>query len=264
MLESIKQIVIQAGELIRNAHATAPNIIDKDGPANFVTTYDILVQNFLFERLSELYPHAAFVGEENDTQPNIEKGYAFIIDPIDGTNNFIADLATSSISVALTLDGIVQIGIVYNPFRGELYWAERGKGAYLNGTPLYVQDRPLNSWLVCFDTSPYHPELHDATFLLARKVMAMGTDVRRLGSGATELCYLAADRFVLTYAFRQAPWDYAAAWLIAEEAGAIVTTMEGTSPSLHGPSSILAGNPTAHREFMTLMDTLKKEGLLSW
>ena len=253
----MKQIVIEAGELIRNAHTTSQDVMAKEGLANFVTTYDIAVQNFLFEQLSSLIPDATFVGEEGAHQPAIENGYAFIIDPIDGTSNFIADLATSAISVALVKDGLVQIGIVYNPFRNELYWAERGKGAYLNGSPLHVMDRTLASWLVCFDASPYHPELHDDIFLLARKIMALGTDVRRLGSGALELCYLAANRFVLTYALRQSPWDYAAAWLIAEEAGAVVTTMEGTTPSLHGPSSILAGNPTSYREFMDLVNSSK-------
>ncbi len=264
MIESIKQIVIDAGELIRHAHTTAQDITDKGGSANFVTTYDVMVQDYLFDRLSTLLPEATFMGEENAQLSSVGEGYTFIIDPIDGTNNFIADLATSAISVALVQNGVVQIGIVYNPFRNELYWAERGKGAYLNTTPLRVTNRPLESWLVCFDTSPYHPELHDASFLLAREVMALGTDVRRLGSGALELCYLAANRFVLTYAIRQAPWDYAASWLIAEEAGAIVTTLDGTTPSLNHPSSILAGCPDSHATFLAMATQMKETHHFSW
>ena len=264
MIESIKQIVVQAGELIRRAHITAEDISNKGGCANFVTKYDVMVQDYLFEHLSQFLPDATFLGEESTQDVLVSKGYTFIIDPIDGTSNFIAGHGCSCISVALAFDGIVQIGTIYNPFRDELYYAERGKGAYLNATPLHMPDRPLTSGLVCFDTSPYHPAFCDATFLLAREIISMGADLRRLGSGALELCYVAANRFSLTYALRQSPWDYAAGWLIVEEAGGLVTTLDGTSPSLNEPSSIVAGCPASHAEFLKLAAEMRDTHHLSW
>ena len=130
MLESIKQIIMEAGALIRHVHTTADDISSKEGRANYVTRFDVMVQDYLFSRLSALLPEAIMVGEENASNQKIGDGYAFIIDPIDGTSNFIAGFHYSCISVALALNGQIILGVVYNPFNQEIFWAKRCCGAW--------------------------------------------------------------------------------------------------------------------------------------
>ena len=259
MLESIKQIVIDAGELIRHVHATPEDITSKEGRANYVTRYDVMVQDYLFSRLSTLLPQAAFIGEESVGQQTIGQGYAFIVDPIDGTSNFIAGYHYSCISVGLALNGQIILGVVYNPFNQEIFWAKRGHGAWKKAayseeiTRLQVIDRPIRDGLVCVATAPYYPELTEMSLLLARKLIEKGTDIRRLGSAALELCHVADGRSVLFFEMRLSPWDYAAAWLILEEAGGVITTMDGQAPNLNIKHSLIAGTPMAHAEFLLMV-----------
>ena len=130
MLEAIKQIVIDAGELIRHVHTTPEDIASKEGQANYVTRYDVMIRDYLFSHLSALLSEAAFIGEETDGAQTVGQGYAFIVDPIDGTSNFIAGFHYSCISVALALDGQIILGVVYYPFNQEMFWSQRGHGAW--------------------------------------------------------------------------------------------------------------------------------------
>ena len=263
MLKAIQQIVIDAGELIRHVHTTPEDISSKEGRANYVTRYDVMVQEYLFSRLSALLPEAVMIGEENATEQNADHGYAFIIDPIDGTANFIAGHHLSCISVALALDGKVILGVVYNPFNQEMFWAERGKGAWkkspINGEiqRLHMIDRPIPEGLVHVGTSPYYPELTKTTLRLAYKILEKGTDIRRFGTAAIALSFLADCRSVLFFELRLSPWDYAAAWLIIEEAGGVITTMNNQPLTLNGKPSVLAGTPSAHKEFLELLHEMQ-------
>ena len=263
MLESIKQIIMEAGTLIRHVHTTADDISSKEGRANYVTRYDVMVQDYLFSRLSALLPEAIMVGEENASNQKIGDGYAFIIDPIDGTSNFIAGFHYSCISVALALNGQIILGVVYNPFNQEMFWAKRGCGSWKKAaygdeiTRLHVVDRPICEGLVCAATAHSYPEITDRYFLLARKILEKGTDIRRLGSGALEICHIADRRSVLFFELLLAPWDYAAAWLILEEAGGVITTVDGDAPNLNRKHSLVAGTPTAHAEFLQMAQETK-------
>lgn len=265
MLESIKKIVVDAGELIRHVHATAEDITSKEGRVNYVTRYDVMVQDYLFSRLGQLIPEATMIGEETAEERTVGQGYAFIVDPIDGTNNFIAGFHYSCISVGLALDGQVILGVVYNPFNREMFWAERGKGAWKKEaysdevTRLQMVDRPIGEGLVCVATAPYYPEMTDKSLVLARKILQKGTDIRRLASAALELCHVADRRSVLFFELLLAPWDYAAAGLVLEEAGGIMTTIEGEKPDLNRKHSLLAGTPMAYAEFLQLLKEAKQE-----
>lgn len=265
MLEAIKKIVVDAGELIRCVQATPEDIMSKEGRVNYVTRYDVMVQEYLFLRLQQLIPEATMIGEETAEERNAGDGYAFIVDPIDGTNNFIAGFHYSCISVGLALDGKVIMGVVYNPFNQEMFWAERGQGAWKKAaysdvvTRMQVIDRSIRDGLVCVATAPYYPELTEKSLLLARKILEKGTDIRRLASAALELCHVADRRSVLFFELLLAPWDHAAAGLILEEAGGIVTTMEGSTTDLNVKHSLLAGTPTAYAEFVQMLQEAKKE-----
>ncbi len=242
IVSQIEQVVRDCGQIILNAKRDSSMIDEKAGHANFVTTYDRMVQQKLQQELLAILPEAVFVGEEEELHASIEKGYAFIVDPIDGTTNFIKDYHASAISVGLTLDGQQYAGAVYNPYLDEMFTAQRGCGAYLNGTPIHVSDQPLKNGLVIFGTSPYYEELAEKSFQMAYEYLRKSVDVRRSGSSALDLCNVAAGRAELFFELRLSPWDYAAGSLIVMEAGGVVTTVEGEPITLDAPCSVMARN----------------------
>lgn len=252
MLDTIRSIVRKAGQIMLDAGLTEGDITAKAGHANYVTRYDVAVQEFLFRELGKAFPDASFLGEEGDGNRTVGEGYTFVIDPIDGTSNFICDYQMSAVSVGLALNGEVILGVVYNPFREEMYWAEKGKGAFLNGRLLQIAERGLKEGLVCFGTSPYNPEQAERTFTAMRTLLPLSMDLRRQGSAALDICYLAVNRNVLFFECILSPWDYAAASCILREAGGVLMTMEGNPADLNVKSSILAGTKTAVEEFLSL------------
>lgn len=248
LLNKIVEVVRECGEIILNADRSKSGIDEKAGHANFVTTYDKKVQEQLKENLLKVLPEAVFVGEEEDIHASIENGYAFIVDPIDGTTNFIKDYHTSAISVGLTRDGAQYMGVVYNPYLNEVFTAIKGKGAFLNAKPICVSDAPLENGIVIFGTSPYYEDLSRASFELAYEYFKKSLDVRRSGSAAIDLCCVAAGRAELFFELKLSPWDYAAASLIVEEAGGIVTTVDGGSITLGEGCSVLATNAACRED----------------
>lgn len=240
--EKIMDAMRECGQIILSAERNSEMVNAKDGHANFVTTYDKKVQEELRGKLLEILPEAVFVGEEEDIHASIEKGYAFIVDPIDGTTNFIKDYHASAISVGLLKDGIRIFGAVYNPYLDEMFFAEKGKGAFRNGTPIHVSKQPLSNGIVLFGTAPYYEEMAKQSFEMAYHYFKQALDIRRSGSAAIDLCSIAAGRAELYFEMKLSPWDYAAGSLIVEEAGGIVTTMEGTPITLDLPCSVLATN----------------------
>lgn len=245
LVEKIADAVRDCGKIMLEAVRTTDMVDEKEGHANFVTTYDKKVQQILKERLLELVPNAVFVGEEDDIHASIRKGMAFIVDPIDGTTNFIKDYHNSAISVGLTNDGKEYIGVVYNPYLNEMYTAERGRGAFLNGKPIHVSGNPLSEGVVLFGTSPYYEELSRKSFQMAYAYFKRALDIRRSGSAAIDLCSIAAGRAELYFELRLSPWDYAAGALIVQEAGGVVTTVDGDEITLEKPCSVLATNGRA-------------------
>lgn len=242
LLEEIVNAVRACGEIILNADRAASGIDEKAGHANFVTAYDRKVQSQLRGRLLELLPEAVFVGEEEDAHASVGGGYAFIVDPIDGTTNFIKDYHASAISVGLAKDGRQYMGVVYNPYLDEMFTAVRGKGAFLNGRPIHVSDQPLENGVVIFGTAPYYQELAKASFDMAYEYFCKALDVRRSGSAALDLCNIAAGRAELFFELRLSPWDYAAGSLLVEEAGGVVTRIDGGEITLNEGCGVLAAN----------------------
>ena len=232
--------VYECGQIIKHAVCREDMVDEKSGHANFVTTYDRKIQNELRERLLQLAPDAVFVGEEEEAHASVATGKAFIVDPIDGTTNFMKDYRASCISVAMTQDGKAELGVVYNPYLDEMFLAKRGCGAYRNGKQIFVSRQPLANGLVLFGTSPYHTDLAKKSFAMASDYFEKALDVRRSGSAALDLCSIACGRAELYFELRLSPWDYAAGALMVEEAGGSVTTVEGDDITLNAPCSVLA------------------------
>jgi len=256
MINNILKCIKKAGEIILSANYHEDNNLhSKSGTANFVTEYDLKVQDFLYKSLVEVIPDVNFIGEESDTNDinKLKQGFSFIIDPIDGTTNFIHNYRYSSISVALLKDGEIIFGAVYNPYTDELFHAEKNKGSYLNNQLIKTGSRGLHDGLVCFGTSPYYRNLADQTFDLLKRLFLNARDIRRSGSAALDLCYIACGRCDVFFEMILSPWDYAAGSLIISEAGGIITSMSGEPVTLDVSSSVIAANKSAYDDFMNLI-----------
>ena len=247
LLKEIVNAVRACGAIILNADRTKSSIDEKAGHANFVTAYDKKVQSDLQTKLLAILPEAVFVGEEEDVHASVENGYAFIVDPIDGTTNFIKDYHASAISVGLTKGGKRYMGVVYNPYLDEVFTAVKGQGAFLNGKPIHVSNQPLENGVVIFGTAPYYEELAKASFDMAYEYFCKALDVRRSGSAALDLCNVAAGRAELFFELRLCPWDYAAGSLIVEEAGGVVTKIDGGEITLNEGCGVLATNAVCRK-----------------
>ena len=251
VLEQIADAVREAGEFMRTSvdvESQSGAIDEKAGSANFVTVYDVRIQTMLMTRLSEILPEAQFLAEEKENDPSIlEQGYTFIIDPIDGTTNFIHNYGISAISVGLLWRGVPVFGLICDPYRGELFEARRGLGAFCNGKRIHVSDRPAEKGVFAVGTAPYYREtLGDATFAMMRRLYDSGADIRRLGSAALDLAAVACGRADGYAELLISPWDYAAGALLVEEAGGIVTDPDGVPMQYANPSGICAGTPATH------------------
>ena len=243
MLEQIISLVRQAGDMILTARLVAAQTHEKTSAADLVTDYDVAVEAFLKEKLPPLVPGAVFFGEEETENADPTRGWAFIVDPIDGTTHFVRGYRQSSVAVALAKDGQVEYGVVYDPYKGELFSARRGCGAFLNGQPIRVSDKPLDQGIFIMGTAIYRREYLAPTMRLTAQLMERSCDFRRWGSAALDLCYVACGRAEVFFEYSLCPWDYAAASLIAVEAGAVASTLDGGPLPITRRSSVWISNP---------------------
>ncbi len=243
-------LIRKAGEMMLAAHmdSTEDGVSAKAGSANFVTVHDVRIQNFLLGKIKELLPEACFIAEEKDNDPAVlEQEYCFIIDPIDGTTGFIHDNRHSCVSVGLFSHGEAVFGAVYDPYQDEMFHAVRGGGAYLNGRPIHVSSFPFGSALVGYGTAPYYKDtLADKTFALCRELFDACSDVRRCGSAALDLAYLAAGRFDVFFEMVLSPWDIAAGALLVAEAGGVISQMNGDPVDFTHPCPIIAASEVCY------------------
>ena len=216
-------------------------VSEKGGQTNIVTTADVETQRALHQALSALLPDSGFFCEEEDLIDN-NKEYVWIIDPIDGTMNFSRGIGECAISVALLHNGTPVVGVVYNPFQNEIYAAEKGRGATKNGKPIHVSDAPFEKALFCTAMSTYRKEFAKTCFDIIEEAYWQCNDIRRFGTSAVELCYMAAGKCELYYEMRLFPWDYAAAGLIFTEAGGILTGFAGGPIPYDRPSPLIGAN----------------------
>ena len=238
--EGAEKVIRACGEIIRNADRSELGIESKEGHANFVTKYDALVQKELQEGLKELRPDAAFLGEEGDSSEYPDAEEVFIVDPIDGTTNFMVGLDHSCISVALARKREVVYAAIYNPFTDAYYEAEKGGGAYRNHEPIHVSGEPLERGVAYIGTAPYYEELTEVSFAKAREYLKRCIDIRRSGSAALDLCCVAEGRAVIFFEAKLQPWDYAAGSLIVKEAGGGVMDWNGRPLEIGAVSSVVA------------------------
>ena len=258
LYSDIVGVIKDAGKIMLNAHMDADSIYEKEGLANFVTKYDKEVQNHLISNFKTLLPEANYLAEEDDITTNLHEGYCFIIDPIDGTTNFIFDCKCSCISVALTFQGEVEFAVVYLPYIDECYTSAKGQGAYVNDRRIYASKKGLDENIVAFGCARYHENETERIFRYAKALYLNSLDVRNVGAAAIDLCRIASGSNGAYIALLLQPWDYAAASLIISEAGGKITQPDGSAITLSTPCGVLAGGLKCHEDSMRIMGELDR------
>ncbi len=246
LLATAVEAVVRAGELQMARFGTCIQV-DKKGVIDLVTEVDLAVERMARALLAERFPgHEVLAEEFAGSDRAIPSGPCWVFDPLDGTTNYAHGLPLFCASLALEMDGVATVGAVYDPTRRELFTAERGVGAWLNGAPLQVSGAAsLIDAMLCTGF-PYdvHDAVADAVGLFGR-FLGQARAVRRLGSAAIDLCYVAAGRLDGFWERHLHPWDTAAGALILEEAGGGVTTFDGR-PFQSRESSLVASNGLIH------------------
>jgi myo-inositol-1(or 4)-monophosphatase len=231
--------------------------VDKKGAIDLVTEMDLEIERAFRAMIGQRFPSHVVLGEEFEERGDRESTpqYCWVLDPIDGTTNYAHGLPIFCASLALEIEGEAVVGAVYDPNRRELFTAERGRGAWLNGVPLRVSTASalIDSLLV----TGFHYNIHkDSSELieLFGEFISRARAVRRLGSAALDLCYVAAGRFDAFWEQKLQPWDVAAGALIVQEAGGRVTTIDG-APFRSRIGSVLASNGLIHPAMLDTITT---------
>lgn len=253
--QAVIRLVEQAGAILLD-RAAAQKITVK-GRADYVTQVDFAVQEFLKTELAALTPSIPLMSEEQDNRTLDFSQPLWILDPVDGTTNLIHGFPASAVSLGLLEQGKVTLGVVYNPFRQELFTAKAGQGAFCNGASIQVKPTAdLAHSLLAIGTSPYDRELIPKNFALFAKLFSRCEDIRRTGSAALDLCDLACGRTDGYLERNLKPWDYAGASVILTEAGGVLTDFAGQPVNFTQNSDCLACVPGLHP---ALLDILREE-----
>ncbi|MFQ5954812.1 MAG: inositol monophosphatase family protein [Kiloniellales bacterium] len=226
--------------------------VSRKGPADFVSKADLKAERIVRRELTKGRPHYSLLLEESGLVEGRDSSNRWIVDPLDGTANFLHGLPHFAISIGLERDGQMHAGVVYEPIHDELFWAERGAGAYLNQRRLRVSARgQLRDAIFATGTPPngaHDPERRRVFLDRLDAVMAVSAGVRRWGTASLDLAYVAAGRFDGFWEDGLGPWDMAAGIVLVREAGGLVSEIDGGPHMLHS-GSILAVNDRLYEPF---------------
>jgi myo-inositol-1(or 4)-monophosphatase len=228
------------------------------GPANFVTKADKRAEEMLHDDLTKARPGYGFIGEEGGSRDGADKSHTWIVDPLDGTTNFLHGIPHFAISIGLQREGVMIAGLIYNPANDDLYIAERGKGAFLNDARLRVAGRRQLIECVIACGLPHigrgdHALSRDEMTELQPRVAGL----RRFGAAALDMAYIAAGRFDGYWERNLQPWDLAAGTIIVREAGGIVTGITGDDDALQ-TGHVVCGNEYVHAELVKILKAVGK------
>lgn len=257
----LKPVLIEAAkagaaEIIRffNNDFTISN---KEGVNNLVTEADHASEKAILAVIKKHFPEHQVLAEETG-EITQDSSYKWIIDPIDGTVNFAHGIPLNCVSIGVEQDGVIVMAAVYNPHLNEFFFAEKGKGATLNDKPIRVSEQSETIKACLVTGFPYtYINMPDGPLEIFERFIRKGVPVRRLGSAAIDLCWVAAGRFDGFYEHKLEPWDSAAGYLIVEEAGGRVTDLEGNKFSVY-QHKVLATNGKIHDEMVAVINNRKQ------
>lgn len=242
-----------AGKVLRENFDSSFTVSNKEGINNLVTEIDHKSEEVIFSIIKQDFPDHHILSEESGELVQ-DSAYKWIIDPIDGTVNYANGIPICCVSIGIEKEGKMVLGAVYNPFLNEMFFAERGSGAFLNDKKIRVsdQDALINSCLVT--GFPYtYLDMPNGPLQVFEKFIRKGIPVRRLGSAAIDLCWVAAGRFDGFYEHKLSAWDSAAGFLLVEEAGGKVTDLQGNYYNPYQPG-IIATNGHIHDSLMKVVN----------
>jgi myo-inositol-1(or 4)-monophosphatase len=251
MIDAVRKA---ARGLTRDFGEVAELQVSKKGAGDYVSAADIKAEQVLFEELMRVRPGYGFIGEERGLIEGSDKTHTWIVDPLDGTTNFLHAIPHFAVTAALERDGVIVAGVTYNPISNEMFWAEKGKGAYLNDKRLRVAARRNLDETVLATGIPFIGKPGHAVFLKElHQVSQRVSGVRRFGSAALDLAYVAAGRFDGYWERGLQNWDMAAGTLLVTEAGGKVTDADGDIAPLQS-GTVLASSLELHP---LILETLK-------
>ena len=250
---TLERALLEAGSLLLHS-IKRPIHVQYKNAVSLVTEIDRKAERLILDIIRKKFPDHSFLAEES--APAGTSHCKWIIDPIDGTTNFAHRLPLACVSIAFEKEGGVQVGGVWNPFLGEWYWAERGRGASLNGKKIQVSKINKLKESLLVTGFPYDRRARASYYLKFMKAFMMQAQgIRRLGSAALDICYVAAGRFDGYWEFKLNPWDQAAACLIACEAGARLSDFRGQPMSIYGTQTLVS-NGRIHSEMLAVIGPL--------
>ncbi|MBN9583001.1 MAG: inositol monophosphatase [Afipia sp.] len=226
------------------------------GPANFVSLADKRAEQMLYEDLTKARPGYGFLGEEGGTREGADKSNTWIVDPLDGTTNFLHGIPQFAISIGLQREGVIVAGVIYNPANDELYIAERGKGAFLNDTRLRVAGRKrLNECVIACGLPHIGRGDHELSRREMTEMQNRVAGLRRFGAASLDLAFVAAGRLDGYWERNLQPWDIAAGLIMVREAGGIVSGIDGHDNALE-TGHVVCGNETIQHELVKILKPL--------
>ena len=251
MIETAKKAAREAGKtVIKHFGKISGSAVRKKARTDFVSFVDEQSEDTIINIIRLKFPDHAILAEESGVLDS-DSPYRWIIDPLDGTTNFLKSIPVFAISIALEYNGSLIAGVIFDPIREEIFWAERGRGAFLNEKQIYVSDTPKLSESFLATGFPFKNKRFLKSYLnVFEKVFTESIGVRRLGSAAIDLAYVASGRFDGFWEIGLKPWDIAAGALIIEEAGGKVTDFWGR-PSYLENAYLIASNGKIHKEIET-------------
>lgn len=255
-MSDIKAVLIEAtqeaGKIIQSYFQGTFTVDNKEGINNLVTEVDKLSEKKVVEVIRKYFPGHSIISEEMGEEIT-DSPYQWIIDPIDGTVNFAHGIPLCCVSIGVQYNKQMLLGTVYNPMMNELFFAEKGKGAYLNDKPISVSKKS-DFRKACLVTGfPYKwPETKENPIRVFERFIMEGLPVRRLGSAAIDLCWVACGRFDGFWEYNLSSWDVAAGYLIVEEAGGRITNFNGDPYDVFDKET-LATNGKIHDEMLELI-----------
>ncbi|RPH58697.1 MAG: inositol monophosphatase [Chloroflexi bacterium] len=248
-LADLERMARQAGQILRDGYEKDHQVNYK-GVIDLVTEVDHQSEAFLIGEIQRLFPGHQIMAEESGSLDGHDE-HLWLIDPLDGTVNYAHGVPFFCTSIGYAHKGQVALGAIYDPMRDELFTAERGKGSWVNGRPLKTAQAGelIKSLLVTgFPYDTWTAKRNNFDYFVKLSKLTQG--VRRLGSAAIDLCYVAAGRLDGFWELSLNPWDVAAGGLVAEEAGATVTNVDGGADYVTRPVSVLAANPVLHAKLL--------------
>ncbi|MCX8472672.1 MAG: inositol monophosphatase family protein [Sediminibacterium sp.] len=249
MFENIlKKATLKGGELIKEYFYKDYKIDYKVGINNLVTEIDIIIENEIKAIIHSEFPDHKIIGEESGNNQKHSE-YNWIIDPIDGTINFFHKIPLCCTSIGLEKNNEIIMGAVYNPLMNEFFFAAKNQGSTLNDKPIKVSNNDNMTRAMLVTGFPYDTVDANRTLSIFEKIVRQGISIRRLGSAALDLCWVAAGRFDVFYETNLKPWDSAGGLIIVNEAGGLVTDFNNHNYSIYNPT-IIASNKTIHNKFI--------------